>query len=118
MKGILEKFGMDNSKPISTPVDVSARLAKARDDDEKIDQTQYQSAVGSLLFLSTRTRPDIAYAVSTILRRADKRALDSRKAHTALFEWNEGLRSALQQRQCQGVYRILRRRLGWRPRRS
>jgi len=68
VKGILEKFGMDNSKPISTPVDVSARLVKARDDDEKIDQTQYQSAVGSLLFLSTRTRPDIAYAVSNVAR--------------------------------------------------
>ena len=68
VKGILEKFGMDNSKPISTPVHVSAKLVKARDDDEKINQTQYQSAVGSLLFFSTRTRPDIAYAVSNVAR--------------------------------------------------
>lgn len=64
MKDVLERFGIDNPKPISTPVHVSTKLIKATDDDEKTDQSQYQSPVGSLLFLSTRTRPHIAYAVN------------------------------------------------------
>ena len=63
MKDVLEKFGMDNSKPVSTPAVVSEKLIKATDDDKKINQTQYKSAVGSLLFLSNRTTPDIAYAM-------------------------------------------------------
>ena len=32
------------------------------------DTEKYQSAVGKLLFLSTRTRPDIAFAVSTVAK--------------------------------------------------
>lgn len=67
-RSVLEKFGMENSKPINTPVDVSMKLVKATDDSEKVDQAEYQSAVGSLLYLSTRTRADIAYAVGSVAR--------------------------------------------------
>ena len=35
---------------------------------EKIDQAEYQSAVGSLLYLSTGTRPDIAFAVNNVAK--------------------------------------------------
>ena len=65
-KSILSKFGMDNAKPANTPVDVSAKLVKATDDSERIDQVQYRSAVGRLLYLSTKTRPEITYAVSNV----------------------------------------------------
>ena len=59
MKSVREKFGMENSKPVTTPV-------KAVDDSEKINQAKFQFAVGSLLCLSTRTRPDIAYAMNNV----------------------------------------------------
>ena len=65
---VLKKFGMDNSKPVCTPVDVSQKLVKATDECERADKSQYQAAVGSLLYLSTRTRPDIAYAVGNVAR--------------------------------------------------
>ena len=48
------------------------KLVKADDCDDDIDRQMYQSAVGSLLFLSTKTRPDIAYAVSTVARFSSK----------------------------------------------
>ena len=67
-RSVLENFGMENSKPVTTPVDLSSKLVKAVNGSEKINQAKFQSAVGGLLYLSTRTRPDIAYAVNNVAR--------------------------------------------------
>ena len=49
------------------------------------DQELYQSAVGSLLHLSTKTRPDIAYAVGNVARFSSTDTLDwSQKNHEIL----------------------------------
>ena len=60
---LLEKSGMDESKPVSTPVDTSMKFVQATDDEQCTDQQVYQSAIGSLLYLSIATRPDITFAV-------------------------------------------------------
>ena len=57
---------MDEAKPVKTPVSVNSKLLKASEDSELVDQNLYQSAVGSLLYLAMRTRPDIAFAVSNV----------------------------------------------------
>ena len=67
-ESLLKKFGMDEAKPVATPVDTSTKLVKATDDDMSFDQHQYQSAVGSLMYLSVATRPDITYAVSNVAK--------------------------------------------------
>ena len=69
---VLRKFGMDQAKSIKTPVNVSEKLTQADEESKEVDQTVYQSAVGSLLYLSTRTRPDIAYAVSNVAKFCSK----------------------------------------------
>ena len=66
-RNVVQKLGMANSKPMPTPVDVSTKLVKG-DDSEKVDKAEYQSMVSSPLFLSMRTIPDIAYAVSNVAR--------------------------------------------------
>ena len=63
---------MQDCKPVGTPVDISAKLVKAKDEDECIDQQLYQSAIGSLLYLSVSTRPDITYAVGNLARFSSK----------------------------------------------
>ena len=67
-ENVLKKYGMEDAKAVSTPVDVGTKLVKAATDSELIDRVLYQSAVGSLLYLSTKTRPDIAYAVNSVAR--------------------------------------------------
>ena len=69
---VLTKFGMENSKQISTPVDVKDKLLAASEDSELVDQRLYQSAVGSFLYRSCWTRPDIMFAVNNVARFCSK----------------------------------------------
>ena len=45
-ESILQKFGMEDSKPVNTPVDTSTKLETATEDCETINHGLYQSAVG------------------------------------------------------------------------
>ena len=65
---LLLRFRMDESKPAETPVDVRLKLMKAEDQEGLCNKELYQSAIGSLLYLSTRTRPDISFAVGNAAR--------------------------------------------------
>ena len=58
---------MAQAKPVKTPVAVCQKLT-APEDSEPVDKDLYQSAVGSLIYLSTCTRPDIAFAVSNVAK--------------------------------------------------
>ena len=60
---------MEDAKNIRTPVDISTKLTKeGNEEDTCVDQQLYQSTVGSLLYLSIATRPDITYAVSNVAK--------------------------------------------------
>ena len=74
---LLKRFNFDDCKPVATPVDVNCVLEKASEDSELFDKELYQSAVGSLLYLSTKTRPDITYAVCNV----SKYCTNPTKAH-------------------------------------
>ena len=65
---VLRKFNMENAKAVDIPVDASSKRVKMNEDSESTDREQFQSAVGSLLYLSTTTRPDITYAVSNVAK--------------------------------------------------
>jgi hypothetical protein len=56
-KDILKKFNMVNSNPLSTPMSKTTVL-DADEDGELVDQKEYQSMIGSLLYLMA-TRPNI-----------------------------------------------------------
>ena len=68
IEALLKRFGMEHSKANPTPVDPGNKLVKASQEDELFDQHTYQSAVGSLLYVSVATRPDITFAVSNVAK--------------------------------------------------
>ena len=49
---LLKDLKMDKSKPIGTPADPNQKLLQTTDEEECIDQSRYQSLIGSLLYLS------------------------------------------------------------------
>jgi hypothetical protein len=53
----LKKFGMDELKPVSTPM-TTATLLDPDENGEAVDQREYMSMISSLLYLMT-TRPNI-----------------------------------------------------------
>uniref|UniRef100_A0AAV1VFJ7 Reverse transcriptase Ty1/copia-type domain-containing protein n=1 Tax=Peronospora matthiolae TaxID=2874970 RepID=A0AAV1VFJ7_9STRA len=63
---ILKRFGMDDCKAVSSPVDMSSRLVSS-DAATKVD-APFREAVGALMHLTTATRPDIAFAVGYVSR--------------------------------------------------
>ena len=51
---VLDKLGMSDSKPVRTPVNPDIKLVQCENEDNVCDQKEYQAAVGSLLYLSTK----------------------------------------------------------------
>ena len=67
-ENLLKKYGMENSKPAKILMDPSETFMKSTDLDERFDQHLYQSAIGSLSYLSVTTRPDITYSVNKMAK--------------------------------------------------
>ena len=65
-KELVKKFGMEDSKIISTPMAQNANL-ESDPSGKTIDITQYRAMIGSLLYL-TASRPDIMFAVCLCTR--------------------------------------------------
>jgi hypothetical protein len=65
-KDILKKSKMDDSKPLLTPMSMTTAL-DADEDGEPMDQKEYRSMIGSLLYLTTM-RPDIQFSVCLCAR--------------------------------------------------
>ncbi|KAJ3569220.1 hypothetical protein NP233_g5191 [Leucocoprinus birnbaumii] len=74
IKSVLERFGMANAHPVSTPLPVGIMLSASQSPQTERERHEYQeyakgihylALVGSLLY-ATQTRPEIQYAVGLI----------------------------------------------------
>ncbi|PIL28276.1 hypothetical protein GSI_09564 [Ganoderma sinense ZZ0214-1] len=65
---VLERFGMADANPVSTPLDPNIKLVKTPDDADlsEMRDVPYQAAIGSLMYAALGTRPDISYAVQAL----------------------------------------------------
>ncbi|PXF45923.1 putative mitochondrial protein [Gracilariopsis chorda] len=60
---VLERFGMEKCKPVSSPMTSGCSSVCS---NRLFDQRKYEEVLGCLLFLATRTRPDINIAVTVL----------------------------------------------------
>jgi hypothetical protein len=70
---VLERFRMQNEKPVSTPLSSHFKLTKemcleTQDEIEYMSRVPYSSAVGSLMYAMVCTRPNIAHTVGVVSR--------------------------------------------------
>jgi len=63
---MLQRFGMSEAKPISTPMDPSSRLVI--EDSKDAFSCPYREAIGCLNYLSQISRPDITFAVNRLAK--------------------------------------------------
>ena len=63
---MLRKFGLVDANTVSTPADCNVKLLKNDHVSKSTDQVNYQSMVGSLLYIAMGTRPDIAHTVGAV----------------------------------------------------
>jgi hypothetical protein len=63
---MLKRFGMEDCKPVITPMQTSCKLRKD-DDSKSTDQRQYRSMIGSLLYVTT-SKLDVMQAVGQVAR--------------------------------------------------
>ncbi|KAL9265865.1 Retrovirus-related Pol polyprotein from transposon TNT 1-94-like protein [Drosera capensis] len=68
---VLDRFGMQNSKPGNTPVAKGDKFSlnqcpKGNLEIQEMQEVPYASAVGSLMYAQVCTRPDIAYIVGVL----------------------------------------------------
>lgn len=76
VKNILERFGMENCNPVSTP-GYGPELSTDQPADKLLgaaESKMYQSITGSLLYLAQCTRYDLCYAVNQLTRACSKPA--------------------------------------------
>ena len=73
MKKILSKFNMKEAKPVSTYLGSHFKLSKEQSlkiEEERVymSKVPYVSVIGSLMYVTVCTRPDIAHAVGVVSR--------------------------------------------------
>ena len=87
---VTEALSSTDAKLIKTPVNVNSKLLKAMDDSELADQILYQSAMGILLYLTTRTRPDIVFAINSCAHFCSKPMKEHWTAVKRIFRYLRG----------------------------
>ena len=66
LKGVLERFGMQDCKPRTTPCEQKLDDYESPAENSAADVTRYREMVGSLIYAMMCSRPDLAYIVTKL----------------------------------------------------
>jgi hypothetical protein len=84
-KEIVRKFKMEDSSAMTTPMSTTTTF-DANEEGEHVDQKEYRSMIGSLLYL-TATRPDIQFSVCLCARFQASPRTSHRQAVKRIFRY-------------------------------
>lgn len=95
---LLSQHNMDEARPVSTPMSTTPMQSTAEEQqsqsqhNEDVSELPYQSVVGSLLWLSNMTRPDISYATNKLCRKMSNYTYNEWKAAKRVLRYLSGTR--------------------------
>lgn len=95
IESIISRFGLEDAKAVSTPMDPHVTLTTAQSPSTTAEiaamrHIPYREAVGSLMYASLGTRPDITYAVSILSRFSDNPGRAHWEAVRRVFRYLSG----------------------------
>nr|GEV36426.1 retrovirus-related Pol polyprotein from transposon TNT 1-94 [Tanacetum cinerariifolium] len=88
IKEMLKKFGLEDSKPIKTPMSFDTKLTKDKE-CESIDSTKYRGMIYSLLYLTTN-RPNIMFSICLCARFQEAPKTSHLEAVKCIFRYIKG----------------------------
>nr|GEX47162.1 copia protein [Tanacetum cinerariifolium] len=88
IKEILNKFRLEDSKPMKTPMSMETKLTRD-EEGEFVDNTKYRGMIGSLLYL-TASRPDIMFSVCLCAHFQEDPKTSHLEAVKRIFQYIEG----------------------------
>ncbi|MBW0535357.1 hypothetical protein O181_075072 [Austropuccinia psidii MF-1] len=92
-EALLELYGMEKCKPVVTPLPPQTHLTPASEEDLKKFKAlnvNYRSAIGSINYLSTATRPDLSHAVSSLSQFLEKPGIQHWNAFLHVLKYLNG----------------------------
>lgn len=66
---LLHAHNLSTCRPIAILLDPKHQVRCHNEKCQKVDQTKYQSLIGSLMYIAINTRPDILHSVSKLSQR-------------------------------------------------
>ena len=88
IKEMLKKFGLEESKPMKTPMSSDTKLTK-EEACESVDSTKYRGMIGRLLYLKA-SRPDIMFSVCLCARFQEDPKTSHLEAVKRIFRYIKG----------------------------
>ncbi|GKD17186.1 retrovirus-related pol polyprotein from transposon TNT 1-94 [Tanacetum coccineum] len=88
IKEMHKQFGLDDSKPMKTPMSSNDKLTKD-EECESVDSTKYRGLIGSLLYL-TECKPDIMFSVCLCARFQEDPKTSHLEAVKRIFRYIKG----------------------------
>ncbi|GJR90722.1 retrovirus-related pol polyprotein from transposon TNT 1-94, partial [Tanacetum coccineum] len=89
VKEMLKKFGLENAKPIKTPMSFETKLTRD-EEGEPIDDTKYHGMIVSFSLIYTASRPDIMFSVCLCARFQETPKTSHLEAVKRIFRYIKG----------------------------
>ena len=84
---ILEKYNKLNNKPKALPLPIGVKISKNLEENDSTITKNYQQQIGSLIYLTIFTRPDLVYSVNYLARFMSNPSLEHLNYLNSIFSY-------------------------------